>query len=264
MKMVAAAKLRRAQEAVLRGRKYGENLENLIGRALLQSQGYHHPLMRKSDEVKKIALLVMSSDRGLCGGFNSNLLRKVNAFLVDKSREGQIVEMTVIGRKGNDFFKAKKQTVKKPLPNFCNPLTYEQVKDLVLDLSQEFIQSNYDELHIAYNYFRSAGSQEIVIKKILPLSKPELGEPELKKVIWEPDEKSLLDSLIPKNLITQVFQALLDSTASEFASRMQAMESASNNASDMIEQLTLQMNRARQAMITNELMDIVNGAEAMK
>lgn len=268
MKMVAAAKLRRAQGALLQARPYGAHLRSL----LTEISAYINPEKNhflKQAPQGKAALLVFSSDRGLCGGFNSNLLRKVNTFLYHEAKSHEQVEIQVIGKKARDFFKARKIEVQKELQNVVTGFSFENALEVAHEILKQFSEGHFSNFYLAYNGFKSAISQEIRIRKILPLSMDDLSAPGLDHtgifpIIFEPSSQELFDDLVPRYIASEIYLAHLESVASELGARMSAMENATSNAKEMINSLTLAYNRARQATITKELMDIVNGAESLK
>ncbi len=264
-KMVAAAKLRRAQNALIQARPYEAHLADVLKRLAAHLNEEDSPYLRKSENEEVAELMVYNSDRGLCGGFNSNLLRKVQFFLNFETRQYTKTEITSIGKKGRDFFKARKVRVKQELTGLNESFDFSKALELANEFLKRFEQGEFTALYLAYNGFKSAISQEIRIRKILPLEIDRSSTEEvLLPVIYEPSAVELFHQLLPRYLASQFYLAHLESQASELGARMSAMESATNNAKEMIGMLTLQYNRARQASITKELMDIVNGAEALK
>ncbi len=264
MKMVSAAKLRRAQSALVQARPHAELLKHSVNRLVSQADAWDHPLIAPRDEPKKAEIMVMSSDRGLCGGFNSNLLRKVDLFVRHDGRIYEEVRISVLGRKGRDYYRAKKISLKEEMtwrPEF----NFAHAQQMAQEWSEKFKNGEFDVFYLAFNHFKSAISQDPMMQQILPLElKPEEGEVGEAPVLWEGKPLEIIDSLLPRYVATMIFLGVLESQASELGARMSAMENATNNAKDMIYSLTLQYNRARQASITKELMDIVNGAEALK
>lgn len=264
MKMVSAAKLRRAQEAVTSARPYADKMSEVIANLAARASGDDvHPMLSGRETVRKIAVYVITSDRGLCGGFNSGVVRAAKAFVRDKRAEGLEVDIYTIGKKGRDQLRRD--------PGFCksyvdvsNRYRYDDIKDLVAELNQNYMDEAYDEVHAIFNKFVSVLTQEPTLTQLLPVvpSEPAEGE-ELLDYMYEPSEQVLLERMLPKNVEVQLHTMMLDSVASEHAARMTAMDSATSNASDMIDRLTLMYNRARQAAITKELSEIVGGAEAL-
>lgn len=266
MKMVSAAKLRRAQDAILSSRAYAEKLYELIASLAARVEIKTHPLLQDREEKKKLLLIVLTSDRGLCGTFNSNLLKQVEAYIREKQDsypEG--IELFVIGRKGIEYLKKRKYNVTETWTNIYQKEQYETAKQIGDIVIEKFVSGNCDEVVIVFNRFRSAISQVPTFLKLLPVE-PIVIPDDIPKTeyIYEPDKESLLNELMPRNIYTQVHRSILESIASELGARMTAMDNATNNASEMIDRLTLLYNKTRQASITKELMEIISGAEAIK
>jgi F-type H+-transporting ATPase subunit gamma len=275
MKLVDAAKLRRAQDAVLRARPYAgmldEVLSSLAG-AREEGTPAPHPLMEARPQ-KRIEILLLSSDRGLCGGFNANLFRRVQRFMVEEAPKYDSVRFSTVGRRGRDFVRKRGLKTRKDYANFVGKLRFPMAKEIADDLVAEFLNDQVDAVYVLYNRFKSAITQEITLSQLLPIvpAKAEEGKAKGDKQgivapehVYEPGRDTLLQHLIPKQLATQIWRDLLESAAAEHAARMTAMDAATKNASEMISRLSLEYNRARQAAITKELMEIVSGAEALK
>lgn len=265
MKMVAAAKLRRAQQAATRARTYVTALEETLARVMASWRDDPHPLTRAKEGVTKKEFLLLTSDRGLCGGFNSNLLRKVEDTL-KQCREYNIrTDVRIIGRKGRDYFKAKRLEIAEAATGLYENLDRKIAEELAGIASRRFIEGKTDEVWLIYNFFKSTLVQAVTFKKLLPFEVLGTQHSVLStNYIFEPSPQKVLDQLLREAIVSQIYSALLESVASELAARMTAMDNATKNASDMIDYLTLNFNRARQAAITRELMDIVSGAEALK
>ncbi|MGB3399473.1 MAG: ATP synthase F1 subunit gamma [Candidatus Deferrimicrobiaceae bacterium] len=266
MKMVSAAKLKRAQDAIVAARPYARQMREVVQAVARRAGQDAHPLLL-SRETKKLGLLVITSDRGLCGGFNSNLLRAVNRFLEEKGKKGEEVVLSVVGRKARDFFRRRRIPLRKEYINILGSLSYAHAEQVAGDLLEGYLAGEIDEVVIAFNEFRSAISQSVRMERLFPIAiEPAEGEaPEAGiDYLYEPSQKEILATLLPKYVETQIFRMLLESVAGEHGARMTSMDSATNNAVDMISRLTLQMNRARQASITKELLEIIGGAEALK
>jgi len=264
MKMVAAAKLRRAQTNVMGSRPYLNKLKEIVLDISSQAdEKKGNPLFKAREEVKKVAVLVFTSNRGLCGGFNSNLLRKADAFLKELKLKGVETELVIIGKKGREFFKARGVEISDTNVDWAEDFPFEDAAKLTEEVAKQYIDGEIDEYYLIYNKFISAITQENTIEKLLPIELEEAEETYGVEYIYEPSKEALLEKFLPKFLATQVYKSHLESLASELGARMAAMDSATKNASEMIGKLTLQYNRARQAAITTELMDIVNGAEAI-
>ena len=261
MKMVSAAKLRRAQEAVLAARPYAEKmaalLKNLSGRVSAEA----HPLLMEREE-KKVQLLLLTADRGLCGGYNANLIRAAEGFLRSHGKEKE-VQLAVIGRKGADYFRRRKVEMTDRYIGSRPP--EELAAELAQKMISRFIQGECDAVYILYSRFRSALSQVPTLEKLIPVATGgEEGDGHVTEYLYEPGLGALLSSLLPKVVEVAIYRALLEAAASEHGARMTAMDSATSNAAEMMSSLTLQMNRARQASITRELLEIVSTAEALK
>ncbi|HEX8908832.1 MAG TPA: ATP synthase F1 subunit gamma [Anaeromyxobacteraceae bacterium] len=267
MKMVSAAKLRRAQDAITRARPYATLLEQALARiaARAASEGKAtHPLLA-ARPVKRAELVLLTSDRGLAGAFNSNVIRRAQRFLTETSDEYEGVEVSILGRKAREFFRARHMPVRKDFGGVHQMASYEKASSLAVELSERFLAGEVDAVFLCYNEFKSAIAQTVVVKQLLPIvTGGEAAAAQGYDFLYEPSRDALLRDLVPKHIAIQVWRALLDSAASEHGARMTAMESATSNAEDMIAGLTLQYNRARQAYVTKELMEIVSGAEALK
>jgi F-type H+-transporting ATPase subunit gamma len=268
MKMVAAAKLRRAQDAVLRTRPYAQLLEKALGeiaaRAATEEKA-PHPLLA-TREARLAEVVLISSDRGLAGGFNSNVIRRVQRFTTENADTYERVAVSTVGRKARDFFRARRLEVRKDYTGVHSALSFAKAEEIGKELSQRFLDGEVDAVFLAYNEFRSAISQVVTIRQLLPIvtAPAAEGAAAAYDFKYEPGRDQLLAELLPRQIATQVYRALLESAASEHGARMTAMESATKNAEEMIASLTLQYNRARQAYVTKELMEIVSGAEALK
>jgi F-type H+-transporting ATPase subunit gamma len=267
MKLVAAARLRRAQEAILAARPYSDRLGEVIADVASRvATGDAHPLLQQREEVKKVALVVITSDRGLCGGFNSNLIRRTERFLVDNQDKFNEVALYLVGRKGRDYFRRRKLKMVRDWPAAqTGDAALALAREIVPAVTELFLGGEYDAVYLVYNEFKSAITQRAAVEPLLPVRVAPVDESYgLNDFKYEPSREELLTHLVPLHLEVQVYRAVLESIASEFGARMSAMDSATRNASDMISNLTLQANRARQASITKELMEIIGGAEALK
>lgn len=261
MKMVAAAKLRRAQEAAVDARPYAEKMRALLANLSARVAMESHPLLTDREE-KNVDILLVTTDRGLCGGYNSNIIRRTEEFLTESNEKE--ISFRFIGRKGAEYFRRRDQNVMHDGVATWNAPPDEIAAVAAQRLIQRFLDGESDATYIVYSQFRSALSQIPTATKILPVSSPAVDDTQdLTEYLFEPSIGELLSSLLPKSVEVQVYQALLEANAGEHGARMTAMESATSNASDMIGQLTLQMNRARQAAITTELLEVVSTAEAL-
>jgi len=264
MKMVSAAKLRRAQENVVAARPYAGKLAEVLERLAASQDSDASPLMTQRDGGR-ILLVVVTSDRGLCGGFNANISKAAERFIKERAGQYKEISLVTIGRKGNEFLK-NRHTIRKHYGNVFGALNYQTAAMVASELVEGYLAEEYDEVFVLYNAFRSVMSQDITLEKLLPIAPAvaaESDEPP-REYIYEPSKGALLDELLPKHIEVQVFKTLLESVAGEHGARMTAMDSASKNATEMIGKLTLMYNRARQAAITTELMEIISGSESIK
>jgi len=266
MKLVAAAKLRRAQERILAARPYaakmGELLGNLVS-AASGSDGAQHPLLEQREGPRR-QIVIITADKGLAGAFNSNVIRRALDFV----RQSNTAEVTlvVVGRKARDFYRRRQWTIKRDMIGFWDRLAYSHATELADYFMQQYLDGEVDEVYLVYNEFRSVVVQRPVREQLLPIPRKAESEADATTVdyLYEADPKAILDELLPRHVRTQVFRALMESLAGEYGARMTAMEAATKNAKEMIDVLTIQFNKARQEKITKELLDIVGGAEALK
>lgn len=264
MKMVAAAKLRKAQERTEKARPYADKMMEVLESLALRTDPSSHPLLARRT-VGKVMLIIVTSDRGLCGAFNQNIIRTTERFVLENRKKYSDIMFTIIGKKGYDYFRKRDVNRYKNYTGISGKIDYELAGRITGDMIDAFLSQATDEIYLLYNRFRSASSQEMVFDRLLPFTRLKVSEGEMVlEYIFEPSEEDILDDIIVKNLEIQLFRALLESEASEHGARMTAMDSATSNAEEMIEKLTLDYNRARQESITNELMEIVAGAEALK
>lgn len=260
MKMVAAAKMRRAQENMEKARPYNHRLVEIIQHLLPSVERSMLPLLEIRD-VKRIAYVVVTSDRGLAGSFNSSILRKAHSDIDEFGKEN--VDIFCIGKKAKDYFKSRQYNIVESYSDFWSDLNFNQSMKIGSAIIDHFLDSSVDEIRVVYNEFVNVATQSTVTEKLLPI---ELKDEELVDTdfLYEPSKKKIVKSLIPRYLNAQVWKYLLESYASEQAARMVAMENATTNSEDMIKNLTLEFNKARQAAITTEMLEIVSGAEALK
>lgn len=271
MKLVAAAKLRRAQEAIMAARPYAYRIYSIL-LSLTEGDAAKHPLLVQREE-KKIKLIVLAGDRGLCGPFNANIFKASDKFIRSKEASGVEVSVACIGKIAYEYFKKREDKPEFHVGLLSDP-KFSKVAHIAEELLKNFEGEHFDAAYLVYNEFKSAIQQTVVVERLIPigLEIPEgvVGIRQLSKTdvfidpIFEPGRQEILDELVPRHFKTQLFRAVLESLASEHGSRMSAMESATKNASEMIDSLTLDYNKARQAGITKELMEIVGGVEAMK
>ena len=260
MKMVAAAKMRRAQENMEKARPYNHRLVEIIQHLLPSVERSMLPLLEVR-EVKRIAYVVVTSDRGLAGSFNSSILRKAHNDIDEFGKQN--VDIFCIGKKAKDYFKSRKYNIIASYSDFWNDLNFNQSMKIGSTIINHFLDLSVDEIRVTYNEFVNVATQATVSEKLLPI---ELNDDELSHTdfLYEPSKDRIVKSLIPRYLNAQVWKYLLESYASEQAARMVAMENATTNSEDMIKNLTLEFNKVRQAAITTEMLEIVSGAEALK
>lgn len=271
MKMIAAAKLRRSQEAILNARPYAYRIYSVL-LALANKEGVAHPCLVERTE-KRIRVFVIAGERGLCGSFNTTILKTSNDFVKNRRASGCDVEVAAVGRKAAEFFK-KRGGITSSHDDVLGKPTYSACSAIARTAVKSFLDEKVDAVYLAYNEFKSAVQQRPIVERLVPvfLEPPEgvvgifrVSEGDkFKKYILEPGVSELIEELIPRHFSVQVFRAVLESVASEHGARMSAMENATKNASEMIDGLTLEYNKARQASITKELMEIVGGVEAMR
>lgn len=270
MKMVAAAKLRKAQENILSARPYAYKLGALIKHLALDPEAQKNPLIHHR-EVKNVLLVVVTADRSLCGAFNSNIIRRVNQLIGNEFKpfhdEGRLKLITV-GRKGDEFFTKRHYPVVQRFVNFFNHLQYGTAQDIVSACVNEYASGRADEVHVIYNEFKSALQQNLIVEKMLPVEPEKVQADRRHSVetdyIYEPSQYDIINTLVPKHLNVQMWRILLESFAAEMGARMTAMDSATENAGELIQTLTLFYNRARQAAITKEILEVVSGADALQ
>jgi F-type H+-transporting ATPase subunit gamma len=274
MKMVSAAKLRRAQDAIVANRPYAAQLKGLLKR-IAQEPGVslEHPLLRtdaassqEAGQKVRTLLLVVSSDRGLCGGFNSNVFRAAQRWVRERA-DSHEVTLAFLGRKGFEFFRGRRDmTVGRNFAELSGKVAFAKASKLATALIEEFSAGNFDEIHVVYNEFKNAVSQKVVTEQFLPLglSAGDGAAQDGAPLLVRPGAQALFDSLVDKSFSVQMYRIMLDSQASEHGARMSAMENATKNAGEMIKKLALQYNKQRQANITKELLEIISGSESQK
>jgi len=263
MKMVSAARLRRAEEAIKSARPFADKMRDVLMSLAARINPGAHPLLEVRPPQKALLILI-TADRGLCGAFNANLNRRSEAFMREMNEKGIQVDMINVGRKGNDYFRRRKVNLVGTFVNVMNNVTYELSGKVVSLAVEKFTAGEYEEVYVLFNSFRSAVRQIITLRKLLPVTPEEEDWKRKREYLYEPSEEALLDSILPRYVQVQVFTGMLDSVAAEHGARMTAMEAATSNADEMIYRLTMKLNRLRQESITTELMEIVGGAEALK
>jgi F-type H+-transporting ATPase subunit gamma len=266
MKMVAAAKLRRAQEAAVAARPYANKLHEVVSHLAQSDEIDDQPLLKRRGAERALVVL-MTADRGLCGGFNANVSKEAVRFIRQNEEGFTDIDLMIIGRKGRDFLKNRiGDKITKVHENITADATYKTAQLIGQEIVDAYCEEKYDAVYVIYNAFQSAIVQIVTVERILPIQPKETEEVMDTNIdyIYEPNQGVVLSQLLPKMVEVQLFRALLESGASEQGARMSSMDSASRNAADMIDKLTLQYNRARQAAITKELMEIISGAESIK
>jgi F-type H+-transporting ATPase subunit gamma len=265
MKMIAAVKLRKAQEAILAARPYAEKMEDVLVSLAGRVDDRTHPLLAQRPP-KRVEYLFLTSDRGLAGAFNANVVRRGMRLLEEQRPTVEKLEISTMGRKGRDFVRRRGILLRKDYPGIFDPPVYASAEMVARELTDYYVRADLDAVYVIYNEFRSAISQRVTVMPLLPIVPKSVAEGPAKGTdyLYELDRQSVLAQLLPRHLAMQIWRAMLESQASEFGARMTAMDSASKNAGELISKLTLQYNRARQASITKELMEIVSGAEALR
>jgi F-type H+-transporting ATPase subunit gamma len=258
MKMVSAAKLRRAQDAIFAARPYARKMMEVLSSAAARAEETGHPLLdRRVGE--RILLVLITADKGLCGGFNANIIRAAVRFLEDKKPDAVALEL--LGRKGRDYFRRRHYRVRAEQVGVFQALRYDTAQNIARDLMKAYVEREVDQVHLVYNEFKSVIQQRVVVERLLPIERVAIQpqEPAL-PYLYEPGPEKIFAELLPKHVEVQVWRALLESAAAEHGARMAAMDAASRNAGDMIDRLTLYMNKVRQAAITKEIIEVVSGA----
>lgn len=261
MEMVAASKLRRAQEAAVAARPYADKLLEVVGNIASGTKGVRHPML-EARPIKRTGYLVITSDRGLAGGYNANILRKVTQTIKEKHKSADEYAIYVIGRKGRDYFRRRNMPILEEVIGLSDSPAFADIKSIAASAVGKFSEGAYDELYIYYNQFVNALTQVPTETRLLPLENVSGGNAPVSSYEYEPSPEGVLEVLLPKYAETLIYSAVLDGKASEFGARMTAMGSATKNATKMINSLTLTYNRARQAAITQEITEIVAGANA--
>lgn len=264
MKLVAAARLNRAQDRIVSARPFVDGLERLLGElaylSSTQGAGLDHPFLTPRTH-KRLDVVVVTSDRGLCGGFNANVIRRTIQFMREHTNSD--LHLWLVGKKGRDYFRRLSNNIEKEYVGVFQKLGYPQAEVIGTDMIDTFLKAETRGFVVIYNSFKSRMQQQVIVKPMLPISKVEEIRPKL-DFIYEPNRTQILDELLPRTLKAQIYRILLDSQAAELAARMTAMDNATNNARELIASLTLTMNNVRQASITKEIAEIVGGSEALQ
>ena len=264
MKMVAAARLRRAQERIIEARPYADKMREVLQSLSLRTAPEAHPLLVRR-EMKRVELLAITADRGLCGSFNQNILRTVERFIRENQSSYEGISLTLVGRKGLDYFRRRQFTIVRDYVGQFRDIDYQVAAVVGKDVVEDYTSEAVDGVFLIYNEFRSPLVQRVVMRDLLPIEPLEV-ESDYSPVeyIYEPSAEAILSELLPRYVEAQIYRALLESVAGEHGARMTAMDAATENAQEMIEKLTLMYNKARQSAITTEMLEIVGGAEALR
>ena len=262
MKMVSAAKLKRAQDAIIQMRPYANKLTELLKNLSASLDSSDGGVYTQEREIKNLLLVTITSNRGLCGGFNAYIMKKATV-LINEDYANANVNILSIGKKSSEHFTKNGFNVESTHDALFSDLTFDNVAKVAEGIMGRFVQGDYDKVVLVYNQFKNAATQVIMAENFLPVQADEDEEPIVVDYIFEPSKKEIVEQLIPKSLKTQLFKAVLDSHAAEHGARMTAMHKATDNASELKKDLTLTYNKARQAAITNEILEIVGGAEAL-
>lgn len=265
MEMVAAAKLRRAQENAEAARPYTETLQDTLSRLAGVAYDITHPLLEKREEVRKVGYVIITSDKGLCGAYNTNIIRAANNAMEEDTRDVS-TSIIAVGRKGRDFYR-KRGEVDAEFINLGDNVSYADAREIGQYVINAYENEELDEVYVVYSHFINVLRQVPTVIKILPIEPPateEKTEEHYVDYIYEPSAEAILLSLLPRYIGSQIYHAMLEGKASELGARMTAMGNATENAGEIIESLTMEMNKVRQAAITDEILDIVGGAEALK
>ena len=258
MKMVSAAKLRRAHEAIFAARPFARKMMEVLNRMASRADPHAHPLLEERGDGKVLAV-VITADKGLCGAFNANIIRTVSRFLAERPEVD--VSFSFVGRKGRDFFRRRQVKVRAEHVGVYRALRFETAREIAADLIEAFTSGAVDRVFLVHNEFKSVIQQPLVIDRLLPIERHEIRPEDLEQdYLYEPAPAAIFEDMLPRHVEVQVWRALLESVAAEHGARMTAMDAATNNATDLIDRLTLHMNKVRQAAITKEIIEVVSGA----
>jgi F-type H+-transporting ATPase subunit gamma len=267
MKLIAASRLRKAQEAILHARPFALELGSMLRRVATRADTgggeFAHPLLTVHPTPRRVMLVVITSDRGLAGAFNANILRRAERFIRENKGKYETFEIATIGRKARDHFKKRSLATVRDYSGVFENLTFRRATEIAEGIAEEFVKSDLDAVFLLYNEFKSAIAQQVVVEPLLPIVHEELPAGDSVDYIYEPSQHEVLERLVPRYVATLIWRSLLESSAAEHGARMTAMDNAARNAKDIVDALTLQYNRARQATITKELMEVIGGAEAL-
>jgi F-type H+-transporting ATPase subunit gamma len=264
MKIVSAARLRRAQDRVTASRPYSRGFREVLEQIAAALSGvdttrFQHPLLDQREE-KRVLAFVISSDRGLCGAYNANILKQAKRFVDEKAESGVDVQLHTVGRKADEFFRKRKYAVRDSNVQFLNHMVYDDVAAMAHRVSKLFEEETFDGVYLLFTEFKTAASQTVVARKLLPVALPSEGEPP--DFLFDQPAEKILGSMLGQYVVLSLYQALLEANASEHGARMTAMDAATSNANEMIQKLAMRLNRVRQASITTEIIEVVSGANA--
>jgi F-type H+-transporting ATPase subunit gamma len=266
MKMVSSSKLRRAQERIVRSRPYAQEMLRVFNNLATRTESSSHPLLNDDPLAARTLLVVITADRGLCGSFNTNVVKGAAQFVTEHpSTPGREVALALVGRKGRDFFMRRGFDVKYEEVGLFQNVKWSHAQAIASTCIKEFLGPDISSVYLVYNEFRSVISQRVVVERLLPIPRLENPSPAMASVdyLFEPSPEQLLNTLLPLHVSVQVARALLESSAAEHAARMSSMDSATRNAKEMVDRLTLYMNKVRQAAITREIIEVVSGSQAV-
>jgi F-type H+-transporting ATPase subunit gamma len=263
MKMVSSSKLRRAQERILRSRPYAQEMLRVFNNLATRTESSSHPLLDDDPLAARTLLVVITADRGLCGSFNTNVVKGAAQFVTEEP--GREVALALVGRKGRDFFMRRGFDVKYEEVGLFQNVKWSHAQAIASTCIREFLGPDISSVYLVYNEFRSIISQRIVVERLLPIPRLEDPSPAMANVdyLFEPSPDQLLNTLLPLHVAVQINRALLESSAAEHAARMASMDNATRNAREMVDRLTLYMNKVRQAAITREIIEVVSGAQSV-
>jgi len=261
MKMVAAAKVKKAQDQIFASRPYAKKMIEVLSSLAARANPEEHPLL-KIKSGKNIELVIITADKGLCGAFNSNIIKNAINFINENKDKN--IGLHLIGKKGYDFFKKKPYPIKSYMINIFRKITFQHSMEISKKIISSYIEGDLDALYLLFNEYKSALQQRVIVERLLPIERAKLEEKEISSdYIYEPEPRQIFDTLLPHFIEIEIYHALLESSAAEHAARMTAMDAATKNAEEMIDRLTLTMNKIRQASITKEIIEVVNAAEAL-
>ncbi len=263
MKFISASRLKRAQDRILAARPYAQRMLGVLNSMATRLEEQSHPLLAQRD-AERVMLVVITGDKGLCGAFNSNIIKRAARF-IQEDAENREISLTLVGRKGYDWFRRRPWPIRHKYLNIMSRVDIEYARQIARGLSRYFVESELDAIYLVYNEFKSVIQQTLQVEPLLPIRRLELEPGEIAMdYLYEQPAEAILEDLLPRHVETQIFRAMLESEAAEQGARMTAMDSATRNAKEMIANLTLKMNRIRQASITTEIIEIVSGADALK